>query len=132
MQAANKTSSGTGKEKTVSRSEHIAILEKRVADLGRKLKTAQRESKKLQDRVSDLVEWGTTLSKALNVLVEKIDDRLTQLINANDHLFSMIEGPDDRPTGQASLKSSLGALADRGETIPVDGNAAGIFKRPIS
>jgi len=103
MKAAKKTSSGTGKEKTASGSEQIVELEKRVADLGRKLKTAQRESKKLQDRVTALVEWGTTLSKALNVLVEKIDDRLTQLINANDHLFSMIEGPDDRPGGSGTL-----------------------------
>ena len=71
-------------------------------------------------RLGAVVKWG-----------RGVEGQLDQLDEGYRNLSFAVGANDSGPFQRSTLQSCLGILMDRGGARPIDGNAAGNFRRPI-
>jgi small-conductance mechanosensitive channel len=97
----------------------IESLEKRLKNSRKRLKAEREETANLRARIEELEDWQAAAARQINELRCDLDRANYNLIHPENL------GPSSGP-----LESTLGVLVDQGGAIPVDGNAANIFKPP--
>jgi chromosome segregation ATPase len=135
--------------KTRKTKPKVQTLEERVAGLEKKLKTTQEKLKATQtemEQLAGLEKKLKTTQKTLKATQVKLDTLITSVVNWSDdvdrqlqevdqryrnlavHAWQNDPGPSEKSSG--SLRCRLADLMERG-AIPINADAAGIFKGPI-
>lgn len=108
----------TSSLRKASKAKSGGTVQARLAALEKSLKSARRRVGKLEKCLGELMPW-----------LHGVDGQLRELDHGYRNLSLAVGANDTGPHERPSLPSCLGILVDRGGATPIDGNAAGTFKK---